>query len=450
MPDGEGFGFWDWVKKPWIRRAMERGRPGRAKPTVPPTPALLRKLVFGPVIKDREAYRETLKLSGPEANPILLEALRNPRVRASKPYGDGFYAPSPLRMVVEQLQIRILPEALPDLIQLLDHSDELVRREAAEAVGLLGDVAGADALGRSLTHPDPNVRSCAAIGVRKACNDGRATPVFREAMFDRVRPLINDPEDYPTERGTAALLALDQEGALAILLDPANFHARNEKLQRHLVALRETRTPVPFDRLAALVADLRPLVGEYPFEYTCREALLVLGQTQHPDAEAILLDAMTWGNEQVVGGAAGGLQMLAGVEEPYAFVWDRVYKDGFGKLTDPQRAYLILNLLDAEVCNGGFHQYYVNSYSENAHLAPAAATLVGAPDYLELIRKANACFGPDGPPSDRDLRHERLSRFTPGVDETLRKLDSEYYARPVKLPALLSLFAARHAEHFRA
>jgi hypothetical protein len=53
--------------------------------------------------------------------------------------------------------------------------------------------------------------------------------------------------------------------------------------------------------------------------------------------------------------------------------------------------------LEAEVNNGGFDQYYFNGAGNQAFFAPEALRLIGASRMAEVVARANAVFGPEGP-----------------------------------------------------
>lgn len=61
-------------------------------------------------------------------------------------------------------------------------------------------------------------------------------------------------------------------------------------------------------------------------------------------------------------------------------------------LSKPQQAIYIICLLEAEVNNGGFNQYYYNSSGQFAKLAPGALKLVGATQFAALTQAANKMY----------------------------------------------------------
>jgi len=101
------------------------------------------------------------------------------------------------------------------------------------------------------------------------------------------------------------------------------------------------------------------------------------------------------------------------------------------------RALVVIWGIEAEVNNGGFDQYYFNSAGDYARCAPAALHEIGAHKMAQIVERANALFGPDGPPADRDERDGALFRITEGDAEAWEQLDREFHAYPDDIEALL-------------
>lgn len=93
--------------------------------------------------------------------------------------------------------------------------------------------------------------------------------------------------------------------------------------------------------------------------------------------------------------------------------------------------------IEAEVNNGGFDQYYFNGAGEHARLVPAALHEIGAHKMAQIVERANALFGPDGPPVDADERDVGLFKITDDDEEAWEQLDREFQAYPDDIAALL-------------
>lgn len=120
------------------------------------------------------------------------------------------------------------------------------------------------------------------------------------------------------------------------------------------------------------------------------------------------------------------------VEEPQLVESELVFKRVWEFYTDTNK--------------GGFKQYYLNDSGNEAGDCPAALEEIGAPKTAELLRRANALFGDNGPPLDREMRVGELLRIAPSrleaVDAALEKHEED-------LIALLSLYVERNRLELR-
>jgi uncharacterized protein DUF4375 len=121
----------------------------------------------------------------------------------------------------------------------------------------------------------------------------------------------------------------------------------------------------------------------------------------------------------------------------------RFFDTPFAQLTVPEQVFVAVWTLEADVNNGGFDQYYLNSSGDNAWYAPAALRAIGAEQTAAIAQRANAAFGPDGPPPDRDARLAAMDKLEE-VDELWDDCDQAFYAYPHDLTALLSAYVQSH------
>ncbi|MGF6148477.1 Uncharacterised protein [Kingella potus] len=117
-------------------------------------------------------------------------------------------------------------------------------------------------------------------------------------------------------------------------------------------------------------------------------------------------------------------------------------------LSPARRAVYALYILAGEVDNGGFNQYYYNTEAEAAAYLPEACELIGAPEYADLVRRANACY-----------EQEKLAQRQDGTLETfcasyennpLEAFDDEFYLLENRMPldSLLTAFVRAHPSEF--
>jgi len=117
--------------------------------------------------------------------------------------------------------------------------------------------------------------------------------------------------------------------------------------------------------------------------------------------------------------------------------------DGYSGLTLPERRYFAVGLLDGEVNNGGFDQYFYNSSSDYYLDAVAGLEELGATKSLELLLRAKQIvFGFRDVPTYTAQRRQtttsdsQLSRLDP--------LDRQFWADPDGLVERVEAFLHEH------
>lgn len=88
----------------------------------------------------------------------------------------------------------------------------------------------------------------------------------------------------------------------------------------------------------------------------------------------------------------------------------QVFLKRFSELSEPQQVLFPVHWLDAEVCNGGFHQFFANSTGILAPEAVLGFPAIGLNDFAELTEEAMFFFG-NPYPREREKREELLDLF---------------------------------------
>jgi hypothetical protein len=98
-------------------------------------------------------------------------------------------------------------------------------------------------------------------------------------------------------------------------------------------------------------------------------------------------------------------------------------------LTAGQRALLAMHWTVAEVCNGGFDQYFVNSAGILARETQAGFHRIGATGAAALMAEVFEAFPGGAPPQDREERVNRLDTMEEDErDELFDAFDERFYA----------------------
>ena len=118
--------------------------------------------------------------------------------------------------------------------------------------------------------------------------------------------------------------------------------------------------------------------------------------------------------------------------------------------TKSQQAIFIIWLLESEVNNGGYNQFYYNSSGQYAELATGALKLIGALKLADLTSRANQIYKKD---------KEKITKYQDGTsegfsksydDNPLDKFDDEFYDLEKKenLQKLQVNFIRNHKQDF--
>ena len=110
--------------------------------------------------------------------------------------------------------------------------------------------------------------------------------------------------------------------------------------------------------------------------------------------------------------------------DPYL---EKYFKNGKGSLDEDIREIVAVWLLDSEVNNGGFDQFYWNPAGEFALDAVEGLESIGAYQKASILDAANSEF-PGGMPSENRIkRQEELDVIVNSESSKLGSLDIEYF-----------------------
>lgn len=116
--------------------------------------------------------------------------------------------------------------------------------------------------------------------------------------------------------------------------------------------------------------------------------------------------------------------------------------DRFFELEPEARDIFAVGLLEGEVNNGGFSQYFWNTEGQHAAATVDVLKRIGAKEVASLLRRAMKLYG--APPSgDLDEWYDRLEKVESEHQDTLEALDEHFYECVDDLPMLVM----RHLQH---
>jgi hypothetical protein len=122
---------------------------------------------------------------------------------------------------------------------------------------------------------------------------------------------------------------------------------------------------------------------------------------------------------------------------------DLMDRRGFAALNEQQKTLAAIWHFEAQVGNGGFSRFYASLEGEVAPYVPGAFRAIGALEMAEIAERANALFGPEGPPVDLDERMRAFHAFTDAGMEELQQLENRYLEFDEDDSALIEAYLER-------
>lgn len=122
-----------------------------------------------------------------------------------------------------------------------------------------------------------------------------------------------------------------------------------------------------------------------------------------------------------------------------------VYGDDIEKLNEHERTFYVTQILEMEVNNGGFSQFFFNSSGDLSNELVDAFTKIGAFKTTEICKKALAVFN-GYVPTDRDEREELLDNLDCG--DVFDECDDEFYEYEDNLEELNYTYIMAHRNSF--
>ncbi len=143
------------------------------------------------------------------------------------------------------------------------------------------------------------------------------------------------------------------------------------------------------------------------------------------------------------------------VEETVDHLTKARFKDDpsnhLAEMTPGLRHIYLTWLLDAEVKNGGLHQFFWNNEHTLAAEAAESFRALGAQEVADLVKRAIVTFSKAFPQWQKLRRKGTLKAFAESRECTaLDKLDDRYYERAQTLESLQVRYIRSHLEEFRS
>jgi len=130
-------------------------------------------------------------------------------------------------------------------------------------------------------------------------------------------------------------------------------------------------------------------------------------------------------------------------------LWKKSENDkDFESLNQFEKNVLYVAMLEGQVNNGGFDQYFFNSSGEYAHETLRALEEIDAPKMAELLNQAIQLFPTLPIPKDTEIRREFLIELPENISDKWDKLDDKFYEYPENLVGLVIEYVKKNRNQF--
>ncbi len=127
-------------------------------------------------------------------------------------------------------------------------------------------------------------------------------------------------------------------------------------------------------------------------------------------------------------------------------IWKKTEKgdDSFSKLTEPEKVFIYVDMLEGQVNNGGFDQFFFNSSGDYTHEILSAYEKIKAYKTVALIATAIKAFPVSPVPKDTETRREIMQNLNEDTTKVWDDLDDKFYEYEDNIAGLLIDYIKQH------
>lgn len=130
-------------------------------------------------------------------------------------------------------------------------------------------------------------------------------------------------------------------------------------------------------------------------------------------------------------------------------LWDKSKNDdNFESLNLEEKTVLYIEMLEGQVNNGGFDQYFFNSSGDYAHETLEALERINAPQMRSILDEAIKSFPITPVPKDTEKRRKYMDDLPESVIDSWERLDNKFYEYPESLAGLVIEYVKENKKSF--
>lgn len=431
----------------------------RATAVVKSSPRKIARLVdvyvFESLSPDNEHMaRLILSQLGTQAYPRAIEILRDASLtsRLTKfPDRSGAILPkAPFNHLCKLFDLQAAPpqEAASLLAPYLESEHKEIRKNAALIIGSIGSPDALPHLRRALRDQDGYVRSYVLMGIDRAISGDRVGSAARPQFFELVASLWPSDTDFNVcDKIPNVLLRLDRRRGIEFLMSDHLFTLQFNPLSHILDAFDEELVEVARPRLIDLIEQCSSEDRIKSQEPVLRSALGLLGLHRNEEDLPMLERFLEHDSERVSEGATAALYRYHRYKDRVRDPRSVIEAKGWDALTTVERHVCAVEMLDAEVNNGGFDQYYFNSSGNSWQDALAGLAAIGAMQRHQIMKESIEKFGADGPSVHRERRILQLGQLANDSETPFDENDHAWYDQnSERLTRLIYKYNISHLE----
>ena len=123
--------------------------------------------------------------------------------------------------------------------------------------------------------------------------------------------------------------------------------------------------------------------------------------------------------------------------------------DDFENLNEAEKTFLYVEILEAEINNGGFDQFFFNSSGDYANETLEALKRIGATKTAKLVEEAYSYFPEDPIPKNNEKRREILENIDEQTSEKWTQLEDKFYLYEENIGSLVLDYVRKNINDFK-
>ncbi|MBL7649361.1 MAG: DUF4375 domain-containing protein [Candidatus Hydrogenedentes bacterium] len=303
------------------------------------------------------------------------------------------------------------------------------------------------------------------VGLTAAAKRGPLAPEIATALFLPLQESILGVKEGPIvglNEACALLIQFDRDQALAFLLSAEMLSPDSIRINGVLEALYDEGVEVPRPDLLRVLRSMQELPVLTWRAHTTAKLALMLAMHKVPEDRALLealadfsptpsqmTEAYPDNLDTIREGAAAALLVSHGLDQ----VWSRVERmsetNSLGDLEEFVSQMGALERFNYHVLNGGLGDYFHRESGAEWSAVIAGFTNLGMPGKAELMRKACAVFGKDGPAPEQEAREQQVLALSEAKFAMFNGLEDAYRDSPENLKVQVARHVIKNAALFR-